>query len=539
MLVWNTRGLNKKARHLEIAAHLKHMQLPCIALLETKVKVNKAESIRHNFGTYWKHLDNYNHRPNGRIWIMWQEKNESFVKIASSDQFIHCKVTEKENKMVKWITIVYAQNQLQHRRKLWNDIRNCAGSVQGPWMIIGDFNNVMTSRDRIGGKQVQLAEYVDLEQMMEDVGLYVHETKGEHFTWNNRHTTQMIYSRIDHVICNREWFLQFPMSIVTVMQQHISDHTPLRVQFMGDQNMPRRKTPFKFLNCITTRDEFLDTVRNNWKSTKEDRPMYSVWRNLQQLQPFMRKQAGRIDESIRQIHNHRQHLLQAQAELSNDRFNEEVMDRIKTITADLLKTTELEEQVLRQRAKVDWLILGDGNNRYFHATVKSKNKATGIFSLEDPYEIEMQGHENIEKEVIRFYEDLIGKNTNHLRHIDVEVMRVGAQLSHTHQTELILPVAEKEIMDALKSIGDTKAPGIDGYRSKFFKDAWEIIGRDVKTAVWDFFEHGRLFKAANCALVTLIPKVPNANKMKDMRPIACCTVLYKITPRYSPIGSVK
>lgn len=47
-------------------------------------------------------------------------------------------------------------------------------------------------------------------------------------------------------------------------------------------------------------------------------------------------------------------------------------------------------------------------------------------------------------------------------------------------------------------------------------------------AIQDFFLHGRLYLTVNCALVTLIPKSPAAKTVKDIRPIACCTTLYKI-----------
>lgn len=44
-----------------------------------------------------------------------------------------------------------------------------------------------------------------------------------------------------------------------------------------------------------------------------------------------------------------------------------------------------------------------------------------------------------------------------------------------------------------------------------------------------FFGQIRMYDAANCALVTLIPKYKEAKTMKDMRPITSCTTLYKIT----------
>lgn len=51
---------------------------------------------------------------------------------------------------------------------------------------------------------------------------------------------------------------------------------------------------------------------------------------------------------------------------------------------------------------------------------------------------------------------------------------------------------------------------------------------DVIAAVKDFFENNRLYKAFNCTLVTLIPKTRDAKVMKDLRPISCCSTVYKI-----------
>lgn len=54
-------------------------------------------------------------------------------------------------------------------------------------------------------------------------------------------------------------------------------------------------------------------------------------------------------------------------------------------------------------------------------------------------------------------------------------------------------------------MGDSKAPGVDGYNAKFFKSSWKVIKIDVINVVHDFFMNNRLYKANNYALVTLIP----------------------------------
>lgn len=115
-------------------------------------------------------------------------------------QFVHCEVHNAKGNITNWMTIIYAHNQLHNRKKLLMDLKNHAMGIQGPWIVLGDLNNVFDVwGDRIGGNNVQEAEYTDLGHMMEEVELYKHETIGNYFTWSNG----MIYSRIDRVVHNR------------------------------------------------------------------------------------------------------------------------------------------------------------------------------------------------------------------------------------------------------------------------------------------------------------------------------------------------
>lgn len=48
----------------------------------------------------------------------------------------------------------------------------------------------------------------------------------------------------------------------------------------------------------------------------------------------------------------------------------------------------------------------------------------------------------------------------------------------------IAPVSEDEIVTALKGIGEKKkAPGIDGFNSKFFTTTWGIIKEDAIASI--------------------------------------------------------
>lgn len=54
-------------------------------------------------------------------------------------------------------------------------------------------------------------------------------------------------------------------------------------------------------------------------------------------------------------------------------------------------------------------------------------------------------------------------------------------------------------------IDDLKAPGPDGFSSKFFKASWQICGPDIMQAVRDFYSNGKLRKQLNAASINLVP----------------------------------
>lgn len=105
---------------------------------------------------------------------MWKEGSSDINNKESSGQYIHYKVNNVSNSYA--LVVIYAHNQLINMRKIWMDINQLANSIQGPWMLVGDFNNVLNVKDRTGGNPVQKAEYKDLKNMMDETSLYDHDT---------------------------------------------------------------------------------------------------------------------------------------------------------------------------------------------------------------------------------------------------------------------------------------------------------------------------------------------------------------------------
>ena len=89
--------------------------------------------------------------------------------------------------------------------------------------------------------------------------------------------------------------------------------------------------------------------------------------------------------------------------------------------------------------------------------------------------------------------------------------------------------SEEEIWTVIKDIPADQAPGPDGFIGLLFTKSWPIIKGDVIAPIRKFFLcNGRGFGRLNQALVTLIPKKPDACLVGDFRPISLMHNIPKI-----------
>lgn len=73
-----------------------------------------------------------------------------------------------------------------------------------------------------------------------------------------------------------------------------------------------------------------------------------------------------------------------------------------------------------------------------------------------------------------------------------------------------------------------KAPDIDGLSNLFYKENWEVVGKDVIRICSEILNGDRKVDAVNDKIIVPIPKVSRPEDMTQFRPISLCRVIYKI-----------
>lgn len=149
-------------------------------------------------------------------------------------------------------------------------------------------------------------------------------------------------------------------------------------------------------------------MANSWAEPINGSPPFILWEKLKRLRPVIRKLSKPLTDVQRNIISTREELKIAQEDLSRDVMNVNLINKVKVKTKEIIRWQELEEKVLQQKAKIDWTKLGDGNNHFFHASLKTKPHSKRMLkvSMEDGTDVnDKQGIEDI---VLKFYGELMG-----------------------------------------------------------------------------------------------------------------------------------
>ena len=88
------------------------------------------------------------------------------------------------------------------------------------------------------------------------------------------------------------------------------------------------------------------------------------------------------------------------------------------------------------------------------------------------------------------------------------------------------PFTEEEVREAVFSSYAEGAPGPDGFSFLFYQEFWDLI--DLMNLIKNFEEGGLNLERINFAMITLIPKEPDARNLKKFRPISLLNCSFKI-----------
>jgi len=202
----------------------------------------------------------------------------------------------------------------------------------------------------------------------------------------------------------------------------------------------------------------------------------------------------------------RQNLAIAQSEFLSSGGSIACQRKERECLHHFIPVSNAEENFLKQKSRNRWLNLGDGNNFFFHNSVKIRNSSNLIKQLKDEKGNCFYDFQQIKELAIEFYQKLIG-SSSHVFSQD-KTDQVSGLIKKKFSANSVLgmntDITRTGIRKVLFSMSKNKAPGLDGFSTAFFHSAWPIIGDNVCEAVLEFFHCGKLLKEVNSTIITLV-----------------------------------
>ncbi|KAK4723878.1 hypothetical protein R3W88_026657 [Solanum pinnatisectum] len=180
-------------------------------------------------------------------------------------------------------------------------MENISSSINDPWCVGGDFNDIMDPDEKLGGKFHRANKCFDFISTMEACGLSDLGFVGPKYTWcNNRRPSKRIWKRLDRVFVYDLWAQSYHTNTIKHLARTDSDHRPLLMHTLSNQNDFIRY--FRFLNLWTRQSDFLETVQNSWNMNVTGNAMWKLQCKLKalskNLSKWYRETIGDIHEQV-------------------------------------------------------------------------------------------------------------------------------------------------------------------------------------------------------------------------------------------------
>jgi hypothetical protein len=191
---------------------------------------------------------------------------------------------------------------------------------------------------------------------------------------------------------------------------------------------------------------------------------------------------------------------------------------------NLMLIYQREEEYWRQRSRVQWTLQGDANTAYFHAIANGRCRKCAITALASPSG-PITDKLAIQEHVYSFYRELMGTEEPQLLTLVEGFWAENQRVSNAENLEMAISFTAQELDEVLTKTDTT--PGPDGFPVIFFKSGWSWL-KPLLLNILNEFALGRLdISRLNFGVLSLIPKVPGADSIKQFRPIALINVIFK------------
>lgn len=289
----------------------------------------------------------------------------------------------------------------------------------------------------------------------------------------------------------------FSSSDTSIPGKMSSDHKPILVCLFGNQHGARGA--FRFDKRMIGNQEVREYIHEAWNyhSGSGQRSLVQRFGSVHMnLGSWKRETCNNSRERMNVL---RTYLV---AEYSTGDLN---WEKINFLKSEIAQAFCHEEEFWGQMSRDKWLVVGDNNTSFFHASVKDSRRRNQLSKLTDDAGREATSTDSMGQVEVEYFETLFTSGTG--ENLSEVCSGFTTKVTEEMNEALIREVTTYEIREAVFGIKTSSAQSNDGLNVLFLRKYWDIIDPDISKEIRAFFIHGVFPQEWNVTHICLIPKV--------------------------------
>ncbi|XP_031120574.1 uncharacterized protein LOC116023707 [Ipomoea triloba] len=454
----------------------------------------------------------------GGLALFWRRNNTARLLSFSKN---HVDIEVTMTGLGEWrMTGFYGFPERGRRSASWDLLRTLADRSTLPWVVLGDFNDLLFQYEKRGGNPHPESLLRGFGEVVDDCGLIQLPMRGYQFTWERgRGTEEWMEERLDKVLARADWCNSLPEASVTNILTRNSDHSAL---FLGVKGSARivggTARRFRFEMAWAYYEGCRQQVEVAWHEGRSAGLLGCLQHCGNKLLNWGGDHFHKFGDKIKNMRR--------EQALLKGRLDPTSLQKYQQLETMLCQLEAQEEAFWKQRAKQHWLRGADANTKFFHMYASARKKKNTLNRLRNDSGIWVE-HEDLNVVVLNYFRNIFTSNAS-ASSMDDFTASVIPRVSQDHNNSLLRPFEVEEVKVALSSMFPDKALGPDGMNPGFYQQFWDVVGSDVSSFILHCLNTCSFPSGLNDTNVVFIPKKKCPEMVSDLRPIALCNVVYKI-----------
>ena len=163
------------------------------------------------------------------------------------------------------MTGFYGNSETSKRNESWATMKHLGTTSSLPWLVIGDFNEIMSMLEKEGGSYRPRQQLTNFVETINLYGLHDVGCGGPRFTWiYETRDGRQIRERLDRALANVEWVKLFPRAKLHHLTNSALDHSPLLLRLDRRASKRKMKKLFRFESMWLKEPQCEEIVQNAW-----------------------------------------------------------------------------------------------------------------------------------------------------------------------------------------------------------------------------------------------------------------------------------